>query len=71
VLTRQTAEDLVCRLISWGYDHEDNIVKKPLHIILSRYKWFKKLKEDETKYEMSMMNRMTCPFMSKPNRKKR
>ncbi|MGD9678176.1 MAG: hypothetical protein AB7V16_07405 [Vulcanibacillus sp.] len=59
----------MCRLVSWGYDYEDNIVKKPLHIILSRYKWFKKLKEEEAKAEMAMMNRMTCPFMTKPKKK--
>jgi hypothetical protein len=61
----------VCRLISWGYDYEDNIVKKPLHIVLSRYKWFKKLKEEEAKAEMAILSRQTCPLMTRSKKSKK
>ena len=53
---------MICRLIKWGYDSEDNIIKKPLHTIISRYKWFKKDYEDEMKRQRESMH--YCPFMS-------
>ncbi|HRT03442.1 MAG TPA: hypothetical protein P5513_05840 [Candidatus Diapherotrites archaeon] len=61
----------MCRLISWGYDTEDNIIKKPLHTILSRYKWFKKLKEEELKNEMNILSQLYCPLMKGAYKTKR
>jgi len=61
-MTRTTAEDIVCGLIKWGYGSEDQILNKPLHIIMSRYRWFMKYDEEERKRQPQ------CPLMS--NKKK-
>lgn len=63
ILPSKTAEELLCRLISWGYDTEDNILKKPYHVIMRRYKWFEKLEKEKRDYEEKM--RFTCPFAGK------
>jgi len=46
-------------LIKWGYDNEDNIVKKSLNVIKKRYKWFAEYEKEE------MKNRPTCPLVGK------
>ena len=68
-MTRTTARDIICRLIKWGYDNEDNIRKRPVHLILERYKWFeedyRKEKEQEAK------NSFVCPLMGKQKASKK
>jgi hypothetical protein len=57
ILTKITAEDIICKLISMGYGNEDLILKKPLHILISRYKWFVANEEEKLKMYRSM-----CPL---------
>jgi hypothetical protein len=54
-------------LCKWGYDNEDNIRKRAIHIILERYNWFKKAIEDDMKMEMANRN---CPFMGPQKKSK-
>ena len=49
----------MCLLIKYGYGSEDEIMVKPLHILLSRLKWFA---EDEKRERINRQN--SCPFMS-------
>jgi hypothetical protein len=56
----------VLSLVKWGYDFEDTIVKKPIHIVLERFDWFKKDADKEMKRQQSI----TCPLNSLGKSKK-
>jgi hypothetical protein len=44
-------------LIKYGYGNEDDILKKPLHTLLERLKWF--VEEDK---KDKQNNQFQCPF---------
>jgi hypothetical protein len=46
-------------LIRFGYGDEDSILRKPLHILLERLKWFF---EEERKEKQN--NQFQCPLMN-------
>jgi len=54
-------------LINWGYDIEDNILKKPLHTIISRYRWFAKKRKEEKEEQLKFQ----CPWLNIKTKKKK
>jgi hypothetical protein len=64
ILQRTTAVDIICLLIKFGYDNEDNILRKPLHTLISRLNWF--IEDDKR----DKANRQTCPLMGNNKNKK-
>lgn len=49
LIPRKTAEDLLLSLIKFGYGTETEILKLPIHTVLSRYNWFKKKRDEDLK----------------------
>jgi len=49
-------------LIKHGYDNEDNIRKRQLHVLLERLKWFDDQRKKELEAEAK--NRFVCPLVN-------
>jgi hypothetical protein len=50
-------------LVKWGYGFKKDIIKEPLHDLLSAFNWFKKESEKEDERERDRLKHMTCPLL--------